>query len=282
MSQKALDPSIHSLALQNAPVAVLILNSSNTVIYANKTAQLLAGDKLKDANVPFSVLPTPFQQCILNNASVIDVKNAKSGLTCTLKCWSEQVESQQGPLSVHYYLDVSELQSVYHERDSLAAELARLTTRDTITGMPNRQAMLQGLEPLVSRSRRYENPLSVIRLRIAKPTALDQKYGAGAGDKTLVRVSQLLRDQMRWADLIGRYAEDEFLLILPETDGEAAASLVEKLAQRLKTLTINSDKGEAIDFDPHFGSAHWKKGDDAVLLLQGAASAMVSVKGAAA
>lgn len=282
MSKTTLDPTVLSLAVQRAPVGVLVLDSSNTIVYANDVARSLAGDKLKETGVPFSVLPTPFQQCILKNESLVDVKSPTSGHTTTLKCWSEKVQGAQGEMSVFYYLDISELHSAYQERDRLAEELSRLTTRDPATGLPNRQALMQGLEPLVSRSRRYENPLSVIRLRIAKPAALDQQYGAGSGEQALVRVSQLLRDQMRWADLIGRYADDEFLLILPETTGEAAASLVEKLSQRLEKLTITSPQGKPMDFNPRFGSAQWKKGDDSLLMLQSAADAMPPARGAAA
>ncbi len=282
MSKPVLDPSVLNLAVQRAPVGVLVLDSKNTIVYSNDQARALAGDKLKENGVPFSVLPTPFQQCILKNESLVDVKNAASGQTTTLKCWSERVNTAQGEMAVYYYLDISELHGAYQERDKLAEELSRLTTRDPLTGLPNRQALMQGLEPLVSRSRRYENPLSVIRLRIAKPSALDQQYGAGLGDQALVRVSQLLRDQMRWADLIGRYADDEFLLILPETTGDAAASLVEKLSQRLATLTLKTPTGKAVDIDFRFGSAQWKKGDDAGLLLQSAADAMPPARGAAA
>lgn len=282
MSKTGLDPSVLNLAVQRAPIGVLVLDSANTIVYANDAARALAGDKLKNNGVPFSVLPAPFQQCILKNESLVDVTNATSGQATTLKCWSERVTTAQGDMAVYYYLDISELHSAYQERDKLAEELSRLTTRDAVTGLPNRQALMQGLEPLVSRSRRYENPLSVIRLRIAKPSVLDQQYGAGAGDQALVRVSQLLRDQMRWADLIGRYADDEFLLILPETSGDAAASLVEKLSQRLESLTVKTPQGKTIDVDFRFGSSQWKKGDDAVLLLQAAADAMPPARGAAA
>ena len=139
--------------------------------------------------------------------------------------------------TIHYYLDTTDQQNALGDRDRLHEELAQHTTRDAVTGLPNRQALLQGLEPLVSRSRRYHNPLSVIRLRIDNLADIDTEFGKGNSETALTAVSQMLKDQMRWADLIGRFDNDEFLLVLPETAADAANYLLEKLRQRLSDLT---------------------------------------------
>jgi GGDEF domain-containing protein len=157
---------------------------------------------------------------------------------------------------VYYYQDVS-------ERDAIAEQLRQRDTTEPVSGLLNERAIAVGLEPLVSRSRRYDNPLSVVTM------AITQLPGDRNEQKTILAVSQLLRDQMRWADLIARLENGNFALVLPETDKESAMALANKLATQLGNLGNDEQRLSVC-----FGITDWSRGDDAKTLLQRSTKAL--------
>jgi GGDEF domain-containing protein len=157
-----------------------------------------------------------------------------------------------------FYVDIT-------ERDKLAKQLQRYDTVDPVSGLLNAQAIAGNLEPLISRSRRYDNPLSVVTMAVGNiGTAADPH-------KAVVAVSQLLRDQLRWADMVGRDNEGRFVFVLPETDKDSAIALANKIAVQLGGLTI---LGGICRPEARFGIAQWTRGDDAGLLLKRSAEAL--------
>ncbi len=165
-----------------------------------------------------------------------------------------------------YYLDAEEEAALRSECQALTEQLAQHNTIDAVSGLLNQQAIERGLEPLVSRSRRYGNPLSVLTLSLTRLAGLRAAEGDAAADALVVGVSQLLRDQLRWADLVGRLDSGDFILVLPETDGAAAEALRGKIAEQLRGFSL---PGQAPGIaEASFGSAAWSRGDDAAQLLQ--------------
>lgn len=160
-----------------------------------------------------------------------------------------------------FYVDIT-------ERDQLAKQLQQHDTVEPVSGLLNAQAISNSLEPLVSRSRRYDNPLSVVTMAITNlSTAADT-------DQAIVAVSQLLRDQLRWADMVGRNSDGHFVFVLPETDKEAAVALANKITAQLGGLAISDEGGRPFRPLACFGVAQWGRGDDSGLLLKRAADAL--------
>lgn len=263
---QALSSAIAATALLNAPIGVLVLDRNGRIAWLNHALEKLldiAGDRLLGQSAAEAepswrdLLFTPKQTLFLEATATRPAR--------WLQTWLVTPEGTDG--AIRYYADISDLQNALEDRDRLNEELAQHTTRDPVTSLPNRQALLQGLEPLVSRSRRYHNPLSVIRLRVGNLADIDNKYGQGSSDAALIAIGHTLKDQTRWADLIGRFDNDEFLLILPETSLEAANHLLEKLRQRLAQLAPQSSDGRPITLTAHFGVASWRLADDHDKLL---------------
>lgn len=169
-----------------------------------------------------------------------------------------------GGLVAHIYEDVTEAKDFQQERDQLAETVRRQSTTDALTGLLTQHAIMQGLQPLVSLSRRYDKPLSVVMIRLQHLEALDRQGGKPSSADALVGISRLLKDQMRWADLIGRYSSDQFLLVLPETDKQAAGKLVEKLDGALSQYAASA--AGRVGF--LYGVTEWIKGDDVNRLLK--------------
>ena len=159
-----------------------------------------------------------------------------------------------------YFSDATPMKQLLQERDDLLAELDELTVTDADTGMPNRRALSAQLATEVARSRRYGNPLSTVIMR------LDRLEGsAEAIRQVLISIRNLLNEQRRWADTIGRLDDNEFLFILPETGLDAARHVAAMTAERLQKLMQEDD---TIQVEARFGVSEWQKGDDIGLMMQ--------------
>ncbi|MCF6217574.1 MAG: diguanylate cyclase [Gammaproteobacteria bacterium] len=131
----------------------------------------------------------------------------------------------------------------------------RLT--DPLTGLASQLSISIALGTLLSVARRYEKPLSVGMVRINNLDQLPR-------DQTLQAVSQCLKDELRWADLVGRNGDNSFIVVLPETDQHAADLLQEKLQQRLKQACHEADVTTA---EYQIAISESNKRDDATGLL---------------
>jgi diguanylate cyclase (GGDEF)-like protein len=254
-------------ALAIAPIGVLILDKTGHITWLNHALEkLLAIDSNSLVGKNETSVDPYWRSLLFNPEPVLLLEAASARPDRWLQTWRSRLNVSGGFL--HYYADITDLQNTREDRARLSEELAQHVTRDQVTGLPNRQALLQGLEPLVSRSRRYHNPLSVIRLRIDNLPDIEAECGMGNSDIALTAVAQMLKDQMRWADLIGRFDKDEFLLVLPETTLDAATQLLDKLRLRLAGLTPGSRAGRPISLVSQFGVAGWIPGDDRAKLLR--------------
>jgi diguanylate cyclase (GGDEF)-like protein len=135
---------------------------------------------------------------------------------------------------------------------------------------------MQSLEPQVSRSRRYGNPLSVIAMEIDSYKTADN-VEQPVTDQVLTAVSFYLRDQMRWVDLVGRTQDNEFTLILPETTENDAVKLAHKIKARIQSLSLPDSPETTISVHAKFGISSWGKGDDTTMLLRKCKESMSDV-----
>lgn len=100
---------------------------------------------------------------------------------------------------------------------------------DPLTGVPNRPAIIGVLFTEVERSIRYRRPLAVAFADIDHFKTINDTYGHEAGDVVLRGVSNVLRENLRSSDRVGRYGGEEFMITLPETTVEDGAMLADKL-----------------------------------------------------
>jgi diguanylate cyclase (GGDEF)-like protein len=122
----------------------------------------------------------------------------------------------------------------------------RLATVDPLTGVANRQAVLDRVDEEITRASRYHRPLSVVMVDLDHFKRLNDTYGHQAGDVVLRHVARLLAENVRMVDTAGRYGGEEFLLVLPETDPDAAASLAEKLRRIVGGSMVRLPGGELV------------------------------------
>lgn len=108
-------------------------------------------------------------------------------------------------------------------------KLLQMATRDALTGLFNRGYVDDRFAIELSRARRYGNVLAIAVIDADRFKALNDTHGHMAGDHVLRRLGELLQDSFRQSDTVGRYGGEEFVVILPETDMEAAHLKIESL-----------------------------------------------------
>jgi diguanylate cyclase (GGDEF)-like protein len=122
-------------------------------------------------------------------------------------------------------------------------EARTLASVDVLTQVLNRQAVFARLNEELMRAARYGRPLSTILVDLDHFKRLNDSHGHAAGDRVLHAVAAVLRDNVRAVDAVGRYGGEEFLIVLPETDVDAAASLAEKLRRLVGSTPIHLEDG---------------------------------------
>ena len=121
-------------------------------------------------------------------------------------------------------------------RQRYLRKLEKLATVDPLTGAENRHALVIHLNQSLALARRYEHPLSVIMFDVDHFKTVNDVYGHTVGDEVLVKLVALCRQELRDSDHLARWGGDEFFILLPETSGEGALDVAERIRQKAWAL----------------------------------------------
>src|SRR5262249_36277811 len=93
-------------------------------------------------------------------------------------------------------------------------------------------------------SKRYETPMSFMIIDVDHFKTYNDIYGHTNADIVLVKMAQLLRNSIRAIDMSARFAGDEFCIVLPETELDAAGRIAERLRQAVSETEFTAETGE--------------------------------------
>lgn len=112
-----------------------------------------------------------------------------------------------------------------------AERLRRAAIKDMLTDLPNRSYAETRTQAEFSRARRYKQPLTIVAVDVDRFKSINDRFGHAAGDRVLRSIASTLREHLRISDVVARWGGEEFLLLLPQTDKEAAVEKVQELLQ---------------------------------------------------
>jgi diguanylate cyclase (GGDEF)-like protein/PAS domain S-box-containing protein len=148
------------------------------------------------------------------------------------------VPRSSGHLFIAFLHDIS-------ERKSLFASMEAMALRDTLTGLPNRRALMQTLTEALQRANRLRQSCAVFFLDLDRFKQVNDRYGHEEGDELLRQFAARVRQTVRKTDTVGRLAGDEFVVILEmlhsDTDAQETADKLRPVLQQpfvLKTATV--------------------------------------------
>jgi diguanylate cyclase (GGDEF)-like protein len=141
-----------------------------------------------------------------------------------------------------------ELSRVRLALETTNQRLKRLVAVDGLTGIANRRHFDRALERELRRTRREQQPLSLIFLDLDEFKRFNDTYGHARGDEVLRRVAQTLDETFRRAgDFVARYGGEEFAVVLPGVDGRRASLYAERLRRRIWRLSIPYGASQSAD-----------------------------------
>ena len=135
------------------------------------------------------------------------------------------------------------------------AEVERLLTLDTLTGVLNRRTVLGLLSTETAACLRYRMPLCTAMVDIDLFKHINDLHGHAAGDAVLSQVGGLIRSTLRETDAAGRYGGEEFIVVLPHTEAAGAGLYAERLRACIANAQFRVPSGEWISVTVSVGLA---------------------------
>ncbi len=133
--------------------------------------------------------------------------------------------------------------SLRKRKEALSEALSRiqeLATRDELTGLINRRHMLEQLALQQQRALRSNTCFCLCLIDLDLFKQVNDVHGHGVGDEVLVGFSKMASESLRETDMIARWGGEEFLLMLPDADCQAAEQVIERMRQAVSEARLSS------------------------------------------
>jgi len=225
---------------------------NNIVIYATKPMPDLEGllSEIDEADVRTVDISKMKEYAIMNPSLIIvtDIEQAKDALmTNKFPC----PILFTGPVRRDFTVRAEgfDFISDYNNADELIVRvnallrikaikdhLEKVSTTDELTGLHNRKYLQERLEEEISRSKRYGTKLSCILFDIDFFKVVNDMYGYEWGDILLRNIANKLDAMLRKEDILTRYGDEEFLLVLPNTSEENAFLFGERFRREVEKM----------------------------------------------
>lgn len=237
-SQEGLDILI--TAIEQTSVAMVITDLKADIIYVNNAFEKMTGYTKEEA--------------IGQNPRIL-----KSGLVAQEeyeKLWDvisnggtwngEQINKKKDG---SYYYEDSRITPIYDkenklkyymalknditERKLLEARIREIAIKDSLTGSYSRWFVLERLKQISDNYKRVGNTFSLAIIDLDLFKEINDRFGHQAGDYMLKSFVQIVKNNIRSYDILGRYGGEEFILVLLDTPKEEAQNLVKRILEKV-------------------------------------------------
>lgn len=130
-----------------------------------------------------------------------------------------------------------ELKAVHAQLSHQHSHLLHVAKYDALTGLHNRRSILECIETELSRAKRQPMPISLLIFDLDKFKTINDTLGHNAGDQALKTFANTLKKVARETDVCGRWGGEEFIVISPNTNRDAACVLAERFQIELSKET---------------------------------------------
>lgn len=161
----------------------------------------------------------------------------------------------------------------------LFREKEYLSVTDDLTKLYNNRYVNNFLNELIRKGQSKRQTASIIFLDLDGFKSVNDRYGHLVGGRTLVEVGNIIFESVRKTDVVARYGGDEYIVILPDTNGVEAKKIAEQIRQAIKNHDYKKGLQKEIQLSASFGiSVYPVHGKTVTELIQKADNAMYSVK----
>ncbi len=272
--------SLLQLMSNSSPLGFLVVdNRTDNILYFNQRfceiwgiqhlAERMRSGELKNNDIIPDCLPVlmdvpafaesckPLQY--ENNRVVVEDEIAFTE-SRTVRRFSTQIRGERDEYYGRFYIfeDISErklaeaglrqakksLETAHHELEQSFAREQQLARTDALTGVNSRGYLLELAAHEFMVAMRYKPPLSMLMVDIDRFKQVNDTFGHAIGDQAIKHIAQIVRAEIRSADIIGRYgAGDEFIILLPHTSTQEAMPLAERIHASVAAMHMETDLG---------------------------------------
>lgn len=206
--------------MEAAHDAVIVIDQDDNILEFNPAATRVFGYSEQEVTrLRFSDLVPVYDPGKPEEA----VGRRKDGTRFPAECWAGELTGDVEAGSwVFIIRDIS-------SRKHVESRLVEMATTDELTGTLNRRAFMQQAAKQFSLARRHGRETAILMIDADRFKAVNDTYGHDAGDAVLKALAKSIQSALREMDSLGRLGGEEFAALLPETDGNDAAIVAERV-----------------------------------------------------
>ncbi len=152
---------------------------------------------------------------------------------------------------------------VAHMREASELHFKATAATDPLTGLANRRDLFERAEGLLERARREEVELAVVVMDLDRFKLINDSFGHAVGDEVLKVFAGVARRALRPNDILGRLGGEEFAVILPGTDADAARAIAERIRRTYREVA-ETVAGQTVNGTVSAGIATREPGDGGI------------------
>ena len=126
--------------------------------------------------------------------------------------------------------------------------IEKLSITDKLTSICNRSKIDDTIENELKRSSRYKDSFGIILIDIDYFKKVNDTYGHLVGDEVLIGIANILKENIRTIDTVGRWGGEEFLIVCPKADKKGVVTLAENLRKKLEKFDFKNCKNQSASF----------------------------------
>ncbi len=135
-------------------------------------------------------------------------------------------------------------------------QLRLQATRDGLTGLPNHRSLQDELTKRLAEAYESNMPLGVCLLDIDNFKRVNDTYGHPVGDEAIKAIGRTLAHGVGGMGMVGRYGGEEFVVIMPGCDSDAACRIADRLREDITTIEVPLEDGGILKVTSSFGVAN--------------------------
>jgi diguanylate cyclase (GGDEF)-like protein len=142
-----------------------------------------------------------------------------------------KIKRENEELRMEIELALAQVREKNVQLEQSLKKMEEMAATDALTGLYNRRHFGKALEQSFAEARRYEKDLSCVMIDLDSYKKLNDSLGHQVGDQLLMLAGRVITANKRAMDIAARYGGDEFVLLLPHANGEAAAEVAQRIRE---------------------------------------------------